>query len=172
MVEDGSFLENPLHVLHHSNEPQTVFSTTLDMNYYMEKHYPCGLKVAWKEHQPTLYSYLFPKNSPLHPFFNYHLKIYRESGVLFKLERKWNILDQKSKCGKGAGDVTKISFSKVVLLFLLLAIGMLIAIVIWLLERVGVQWIVKSRTSVGPGSDLDTAAYRPDNESGIRVSVG
>ena len=153
MAEDG-FQTNPLRTLHHSNKPLTALTTTLDMEYYMTNNYPCGLKVAWKGRQPSFYTFGFPKESPLLPFFNYVFKISRERGLLFGLKKQWDIIAKKSKCATGG--LAKVSFFKVFLLFPLLMIGIVTALMICLFENLRHMFEEKSTyiTSKSPNSQI------------------
>ena len=74
------------------------------------------------------------KGSPLHPFFNYNYNKLRQNGALFRFHLKWANKDDYLKCEANALD--PISIQKMGPLLLMLLSGMVLAIIIFMLEKI------------------------------------
>ena len=73
---------------------------------------------------------MFPKGSPLFPFFNNAYNILRQTGALTRIKEKWT--DNKLKCN--SNPLKPITFYKIGSLVALLIFGVGCAIVIVVLE--------------------------------------
>ena len=81
---------------------------------------------------------MFPKGSPLFPFFNNAYNILRQTGALTRIKEKWT--DNKLKCN--SNPLKPITFYKIGSLVAFLIIGLGFAIVIAVLER---MWMTSRR---------------------------
>ena len=80
------------------------------------------VKVLWKS--PTLIhnSMMFPKGSPLLPFFNHAYTKLRQSGALYRINKKWEDKSTPIKCE--SDPLEPISFYKIVSVLALLIFGL------------------------------------------------
>ena len=117
-------LSNASKMLQDSNELLSLF-------YYNLGHQPCSVKIVWKSQFVAHGSMVFPKGSPLLPFFNYaYIKI-RQNGALHRIKKKW-VLEHKSNCQSNT--MQPISFQKIVSLFTLLFFGISSTFIILVIE--------------------------------------
>ena len=80
-------------------------------------------------------SFAFPKGSPLLPFFRHAYNKIRQTGALHRHSNKWRTEDQPTGCDS-KNLVTPISFNKIISLVALLILGISLAPVISLFEKV------------------------------------
>ena len=87
-MTDESFMENDKAIkdLQDGTKLTTMYDTVESMLYYSK---PCGLKIMWTSPEITHYSFAFPKDSPLLPFFKYTYKKLRQTGTLKRISEKW-----------------------------------------------------------------------------------
>ena len=115
------------------------------MIYYSK---PCALKILWTSPEITHYSFAFPKDSPLLPFFKYAYKKLRQTGFLNQISQRWNNDRKTSKCE--SRNLESISFKKFGSLVVLLFFGCLTSFITFLIEnfhRKLIQTIHSSNTS-------------------------
>ena len=109
----------------------TAFFPIQAMNYYSK---PCQLKVAWKSSGKHQYSFAFPKNSPLAPFFKYAYGKIKQSGALYRINEKWKQTGNPSNCDS-KDSMSPISFNKIVSLIGLLVFGIILSIITMAVEK-------------------------------------
>ena len=109
----------------------TAFFPIQAMNYYSK---PCQLKVAWKSSGKHQYSFAFPKNSPLAPFFKYAYGKIKQSGALYRINEKWKQTGKSLNCDS-KNSLSPISFNKIVSLISLLAFGIILSIITMVVEK-------------------------------------
>ena len=113
-----------------TNELQAAYFTIEGMAYYSK---PCELKYVWISPEKSLYSYAFPKASPLLPFFKHAYSKIRQSGALQRVNKKW-MKDTKSlNCDSGIS-MEPITLNKIGSLIALVIMGLLLAIVALIIE--------------------------------------
>ena len=108
----------------------------------ISKRYTLAVKILWKSPALSHTSMAFQKQSPLLPFFNYAYTKLRQSGTLYRINRKWS---DKSIVKCESDPLEQISFYKIVSLITLLMLGILCSTVILAFER-----FKKSRKSSFP----------------------
>ena len=113
-----------------TNELQTAYFTIEGMAYYSK---PCELKYVWVSPETTLFSYAFPKASPLLPFFKYAYSKIRQSGALQRVNKKWMKKVQHLNCDSNQS-IEAITLNRIGSLIVLLIIGVLFAILAVLIE--------------------------------------
>ena len=92
------------------------------------------LTVPLKDYKPVTIGWYYPKNSLLQELFDkYMLKLY-QTGVLWKIENSYSLI---KKCDEETG-FTQMGFDYVRLFFVLLSIGLFLAMVIGLYEKINV----------------------------------
>lgn len=80
-------------------------------------------------------SFAFPKGSPLLPFFRHAYNKIRQTGALHRHSKKWRTEDQPTGCDS-KNLVTPISFNKIISLVALLLLGIFLALLTNLLEKI------------------------------------
>ena len=113
-----------------TNELQTAYFTIEGMALYSK---PCELKYVWVSPGKSLYSYAFPKASPLFPFFKYAYSKIRQSGGLQRVKGKWRKNAKSLNCDSG-NSMEPITLNKIGSLIALVIIGVLFAIVALFIE--------------------------------------
>ena len=113
-----------------TNELQTAYFTIEGMALYSK---PCELKYVWVSPEKSLYSYAFPKASPLFPFFKYAYSKIRQSGGLQRVKGKWRKNAKSLNCDSG-NSMEPITLNKIGSLIALVIIGVLFAIVALFIE--------------------------------------
>ena len=113
-----------------TNELQTAYFTVEGMAYFSK---PCELKYVWISPEKRLYTYAFPKNSPILPFFKHAYSKIRQSGALQRVNRKWMKKVQHLNCGS-SNSIEGITLNRVGSLIVLTIIGVLFAILAVLIE--------------------------------------
>ena len=124
-MTDESCIGNPSKIMQDSDELFTLYSL-------IQGHQPCSLKILWKSHVSSHISMVFPKGSPLLPFFNYAYNKIRQTGALHRIKEKWVDIDHKSTCQ--SNPLQPISFHKIVSLFTFLLFGICWTFVILVIE--------------------------------------
>ena len=109
----------------------TAFFPIESINYFSK---PCQLKVAWKSPEKYQYSFAFPKNSPLVPFFKYAYGKIKQSGTLYRINEKWKKTGESSNCNS-KDSLSPISFNKIVSLISLLVFGIILSIITMAMEK-------------------------------------
>ena len=99
---------------------------------YVRDRPPCSLKVLWKSSQSLHDSFVFPKQSPLYPFFNYAYKKVRQTGGLHRAKEKWLGRQMSMKCD--LNPMAPISIEKIGSLVALILFGIITAIIILAIE--------------------------------------
>ena len=112
----------------------------LSLFYYNNGYQPCNMKILWKSQVLAHESMVFPKGSPLLPFFNYAYNKIRQTGALHRIKEKWVDIDHKSSCQ--SNPLQPISFHKIVSLFILLLFG-----ICWTFIIVGIEVYYKKKVS-------------------------
>ena len=79
-------------------------------------------------------TFAFPKGSPLLPFFRYAYNKIRQTGALHRHSTKWRIQDQSIGCDS-KNELTSIAFNKIVSLVAVLFLGIFLALVTLILEK-------------------------------------
>ena len=113
-----------------TNELQTAYFTIENMAYYSK---PCELKYVWISPEKTIYTYAFPKASPLLPFFKHAYSKIRQSGALQRVNKKWMKKVQHLNCNSNQS-IEAITLNRIGSLIVLLIIGVLFAILAVLIE--------------------------------------
>ena len=113
-----------------TNELQTAYFTIEGMAYYSK---PCELKYVWISPEKSLYSYAFPKASPIFPFFKYAYSKIRQTGGLQRVNRKWRKNAKSLNCNSG-NSMEPITLNKIGSLIALVIMGVLFAIVALTIE--------------------------------------
>ena len=83
-------------------------------------------------------SFGFPKGSPLIPFFRHAYNKLRQTGALHRHSKKWRIRDESIGCDS-KNELAPISFNKIVSLVALLLLGIFLALVTIMFEKMGKQ---------------------------------
>ena len=113
-----------------TNELQTAYLQIEFMAYYST---PCELKYVWVSPEKTLFSYAFPKASPLLPFFKYAYTKIRQSGGLQRVKEKWRKNTKSLNCDSG-NSMESITLNRIGSLIALLIMGVFFAIVALIIE--------------------------------------
>ena len=113
-----------------TNELQTAYFTIESMAYYSK---PCELKYVWISPEKSLYTYAFPKASPLLPFFKYAYSKIRQSGALQRVNRKWMKNAKSINCDSN-NSFEPITLNRIGSLIALVIMGVLFAIVALIIE--------------------------------------
>ena len=79
-------------------------------------------------------TFAFRKGSPLLPFFRYAYNKIRQTGALHRHSTKWSTQDQSIGCDS-KNELTPISFNKIVSLVALLLLGIFLALVTIMVEK-------------------------------------
>ena len=108
-----------------SNELLTAF-------HYNHGYQPCSMKILWKSQVTIHQSMIFPKESPLLPFFKYVYNKIRQNGALHRIKKKWVDIEYRSTCQ--SSPLQPISFHKIVSLFTLLFFGICWTFIILVIE--------------------------------------
>ena len=87
-------------------------------------------------------SFAFPKGSPLLPFFKHAYNKIRQTGTLHRHSKKWRTQDESIGCDS-KNELTSISFNKIVSLIALLLLGIFLALVTIMFEK---MYSKKSKT--------------------------
>ena len=130
-MTDENFRENEFAVLQaiqDSNKLETVYYPLASLLYFSKS---CELKILWTSPDKWDLSFGFPKRSPLIPFFKYAYKKLRQVGTLKRISEKLN--RKSSKC-ESTG-VKPISVNTIGSLLVLLSFGFLLAVFIFLMEK-------------------------------------
>ena len=140
-------LKGGLKKVQNSNQLLTLHTYLENVRYLTE---PCALKELWRSTSKSLESIVFPKGSPLVPFFKNTYNKIRQTGTLFRLKEKWKQMGKSSK-SCNANILKPISFNKIVSLILVLFFGIcsalfIISLEITLKSRQGKKKNVKSKT--------------------------
>ena len=85
------------------------------------------VKILWKSPALTHDSMMFPKGSPLLPFFNHAYGKLRQSGALYRINEKWIDRSIPIKCD--SDPLEPISVYKVASLLALLLFGLISAVI-------------------------------------------
>ena len=117
-----------------------IFFFHIAKPFCLSKKYTSTVKILWKSIGKVQESMLFPKGSPLLPFFNNAYNKLRQTGTLQRIKEKWLNKDKLVKCKSNPLD--RISFYKIVSVFALLSFGASCAAVI-----LGLEIIYKMRNS-------------------------
>ena len=107
-------------------------------------------------------SFAFPKGSPLLPFFRYAYYKIRQTGALHRHSKKWRIQDQSIGCDS-KNELTPISFSKIVLLVAVLLLGIFLALVTLMLEKMYV--VIKAILAKRMGWIIDKVEEEGNSQS-------
>ena len=83
-------------------------------------------------------SFAFPKGSPLLPFFRHAYNKLRQTGALHRHSKKWRTRDESIGCGS-KNELAPISFNKIVSLVALLLLGIFLALITIMFEKMGKQ---------------------------------
>ena len=83
-------------------------------------------------------SFGFPKGSPLIPFFRHAYNKLRQTGALHRHNKKWRTRDESIGCGS-KNELAPISFNKIVSLVALLLLGIFLALITIMFEKMGKQ---------------------------------
>ena len=146
-----------------TNELQTAYFVIENMAYYSK---PCELKYVWISPEKTIYTYAFPKASPLFPFFKYAYSKIRQSGGLQRVERKWRNKVKPSNCDSG-NSMEPITLNRIGSLIALVIIGVLFAIVALFIE------VIKDNLSTTKNcTQSTTLESQIDIQQGINVVPG
>ena len=146
-----------------TDELQTSYFTIEGMAYYSK---PCELKYVWVSPEKSLYSYAFPKASPIFPFFKYAYSKIRQTGGLQRVERKWRNKVKPSNCDSG-NSMEPITLNKIGALIALVIIGVLFAIVALIIE------VFKDKISTTKNCTQSTILEsKIDQRQGINVRPG
>ena len=97
-------------------------------------------------------SMIFPKESPLLPFFKYVYNKIRQNGALHRIKKKWVDIEYRSTCQ--SSPLQPISFHKIVSLFTLLFFGMCWTFIILVIE-------VYSKKKVSNMQSIDVHVVKP-----------
>ena len=106
-----------------SNELLTLFT-------YNNGYQPCSMKILWKAQVLSHESMVFPKGSPLLPFFNYAYNKIRQTGALHRIKKKWMFIEHRCQ----SNPLQPISFHKTVSLFKILLLGICWTLIILVIE--------------------------------------
>ena len=139
-MTDESFTKgenDAINTIMKKKELLTAFYPLEAMNYYSK---PCQLKVAWKSSEKLQYSFAFPKNSPLVPFFKYAYGKIKQSGALYRINEKWKQTGNPSNCDSN-DSMSPISFNKIVSLIGLLVCGIILSIITMVVENIYRRWM-------------------------------
>ena len=79
-------------------------------------------------------TFAFPKASPLLPFFRHAYNKIRQTGALHRLSKKWRTQDESIGCNS-KNELAPISFNKIVSLVALLLLGIFLALVTIMFEK-------------------------------------
>ena len=113
------------------NEYLTQYSEVESMIYNSE---PCKVKILWESPSKDLASIVFPKGSPLLPFFKNAYSQIRQTGVLLRLKEKWQKKASHGSC-ELMDSLEPISINKIISLIALLSFGICLAITILAIEN-------------------------------------
>ena len=108
-------------------------------------------------------SFGFPKGSPLIPFFRHAYNKLRQTGALHRHSKKWRTRDESIGCGS-KNELAPISFNKIVSLVALLLLGIFLALVTIMFEKMGKQSCVVSGGAGGAPPEFG----RPVNPNSTR----
>ena len=146
-----------------TNELQTAYFPIEGMAYYSK---PCELKYVWVSPETTLFSYAFPKASPLLPFFKYAYNNIRQSGGLQRVKEKWRKNAKSLNCDSG-NSMEPITLNRIGSLIALVIIGVLFAIVALFIE------VFKDKISTTKNCTQSTTLESEiDVQQGINVGPG
>ena len=79
-------------------------------------------------------TFAFPKASPLLPFFRHAYNKIRQTGALHRHSKKWRTQDESIGCNS-KNELAPISFNKIVSLVALLLLGIFLALVTIMFEK-------------------------------------
>ena len=113
------------------NDYLTQYSELEAMIYNSE---PCKVKILWESPSKDLASIVFPKGSPLLPFFKNAYSQIRQTGVLLRLKEKWQQKESQGSC-KSMDSLEPISINKIISLIALLLFGLCFSIIILAIEN-------------------------------------
>ena len=147
-----------------TNELQTAYFTIEGMAYYSK---PCELKYVWISPEKSLYSYAFPKASPLLPFFKLAYSKIRQSGALQRVNRKWMKNMKSLNCDSGIS-MEPITLNKIASLIALIILGLLFAIAALIIEvfkyKISTKKNCTQSTTLESGRDVQQGInVGPDN---------
>ena len=80
-------------------------------------------------------SFAFPKGSSLLPFFKHAYNKIRQTGALHRHSKKWRTQDESIGCDS-KNELTPISFNKIVSLAALLLLGIFLALLTLMFEKI------------------------------------
>ena len=113
------------------NDYLTQYSEVESMIYNSE---PCKVKILWESPSKDRSSIVFPKGSPLVPFFKNTYSQIRQTGVLLRLKEKWQKKASQGSC-ESMDSLEPISINKIISLIALLSFGICLAIIILAIEN-------------------------------------
>ena len=88
--------------------------------------------------------FAFPKGSPLLPFFRHAYTKIRQTGAFHRHSKKWRTEDQSIGCDS-TNALTPISFNKIVSLVAVLLLGIFLALITLVFEKMYLQKITAKR---------------------------
>ena len=113
------------------NDYLTQYSEVESMIYNSE---PCKVKILWESPSKDRSSIAFPKGSPLVPFFKNAYSQIRQTGVLLRLQEKWQKKASQGSC-ESMDSLEPISINKIISLITLLLFGICLATIILAIEN-------------------------------------
>ena len=113
------------------NDYLTQYSEVESMIYNSE---PCKVKILWESPSKDRSSIAFPKGSPLVPFFKNTYSQIRQTGVLLRLQEKWQKKASQGSC-ESMDSLEPISINKIISLITLLLFGICLATIILAIEN-------------------------------------
>ena len=114
-----------------TNELQTAYFVIENMAYYSK---PCELKYVWISPEKSIYTYAFPKASPLLPFFKYAYSKIKQSGALQRVNSKWMKNTKSTNCDSN-NSFEPITLNRIGSLIALVIMGVLFATVALIIEE-------------------------------------
>ena len=113
-----------------TNELKTAYFSIEGMAHFSK---PCELKYVWISPEKSIYTYAFPKASPLLPFFKYAYSKIKQSGALQRVNRKWMKNTKSLNCDSDIS-MKPITLNRIGSLIALVIMGLLFAIVALIIE--------------------------------------
>ena len=133
-MTDQSFKSNDMEAtktILEKNDYLTQYSEVESMIYNSE---PCKVKILWESPSKDRSSIAFPKGSPLVPFFKNTYSQIRQTGVLLRLQEKWQKKASQGSC-ESMDSLEPISINKIISLITLLLFGICLATIILAIEN-------------------------------------
>ena len=113
-----------------TNELKTAYFSIEGMAHFSK---PCELKYVWISPEKTIYTYAFPKASPLLPFFKYAYSKIKQSGALQRVNSKWMKSTKSTNCDSN-NSFKPITLNRIGSLIALVIMGLLFATVALIVE--------------------------------------